>query len=108
MLGILIAGLFMFLFGGMLLILIFGAQQVEAQLKEKECEAARLRAEGARIPRFFVVHQPPAPRPAAGDEALAFQVQQYLEAEQMLADEFVLHPSIESLYRGSGTRLTSH
>ena len=33
---------------------------------------------------------------------------QYLEAEQLLADEFVLQPSIESLYRESGRRLTIH
>lgn len=108
MLGILIGGLFTFLFGGMLLILIFGAQGIEAQLEEKEREAARFRAEGARIPRFFVVNQPVNPRPGVIDEAFASHVREYLEAEQVLADEFVLHPSIESLYRESGTRLTSH
>jgi hypothetical protein len=108
MLGILIGGLFMFLFGGMLLALVLGAQGIEARLNENEREAGKIRAEGARIPRFFVVNQPAGPRAGVVDEAFALHVRQYLEAEQLLADEFVLQPSIESLYRGSGTRIMSH
>jgi hypothetical protein len=108
MIGILIGGLVTFLFGGLLLILIFGAQQIEADREAARREARKARLDAARIPRFFVVNQPVAPRPAVVDEAFASHVRAYLEAEQMLADEFVLQPSIESLYRGSATRLTSH
>ena len=103
--GILIGGLFAFLFGGMLLMLIFGAQEIEAR-RHEEVEAEKLRAEAARIPRFFVVNQ--QPRNGVVDEAFAAHVRAYLEIEQMLADEFVLHPSLESLYRNSGSRLQSH
>ncbi|MFI5395907.1 MAG: hypothetical protein ACHQ9S_10275 [Candidatus Binatia bacterium] len=108
MLGFLIGGLFTFLFGGMVLMLILGAQGIEARLKEGEQEAGKIRTDGARIPRFFVVNQPVSPRIGTMDEALVWQVQQYLEAEQILADEFVLQPSIESLYRESGRRITTH
>ena len=68
----------------------------------------KVRTDAARIPRFFVVSQPTSPRRGPLDEALIRQLQQYLEAEQLLADEFVLQPSIESLYRESGRRPMSH
>ncbi len=108
MMGFLIGGLFLFLFGGLLLMLIFGAQEIEAKVKQSEQEAARLRAEAARIPRFFVVNQAPARVNGVVDEAFASHVREYLETEQMLAEAFVSQPSIESLYRESGTRLISH
>ena len=108
MIGVLIGGLVTFLFGGMLLILIFGAQRIEAEREAAQREARKPRIDTARIPRFFVVNQPVAPRPGVVDEAFASHVRQYLEAEQLLADEFVLRPSMESLYRESGRRPVSH
>jgi hypothetical protein len=113
MLGILIGGLFTFAFGGMLLIVVLGARKVEDELKERAKEVHDICADAARIPRFFLANQP-ADYAVAGheigrlDDALVGQLQQYLEAEQHLADEFVLQPSIESLYRESGRRLTVH
>jgi hypothetical protein len=108
MLGILVGGLFTFLFGAMVLVLFFGARRIEEEFTERARETQKIRAEAARIPRFFVVTQPVGPQSGKMDEAFMWQVQQYLEAEQLLADEFVLQPSIESLYRESGRRLTAH
>jgi hypothetical protein len=108
MIGILIGGLFTFLFGGMVLMLFFGARRIEDEFTEKAREAQKIRADAARIPRFFVVTQPAGPAVGPMDETLLWQLQQYVDAEQVLADEFVLQPSIESLYRGSGRRLTTH
>ena len=108
MLGILIGGLFTFLFGGLLLMLFFGARRIEDELNEKVREAPKIRADAVRIPRFFALTQPAGSGVRRVDDALLWQLQQYVDAEQMLADEFVLQPSIESLYRGSGRRLTAH
>ena len=55
-----------------------------------------------------MVSQPTRSPSGPLDEALFWQVRQYLEAEQLLADEFVLQPSMESLYRESGSRPTGH
>lgn len=108
MLGVLLLGLFTFAFGGMLLMLVLGARRIEDELKERMREAREVRAEVARVPRFFVVTRPASPAAGRVDEVLLWQLQQYLEAEQVLADEFVLQPSVESLYRESGRRLTVH
>ena len=108
MLGILIGGLFTFLFGGLVLILFFGARRIEDELVQRAREAQKIRADAARIPRFFVITQPAGPAVGRVDDALLWQLQQYLTAEQTLADEFVLQPSLESLYRESGRRLIGH
>jgi hypothetical protein len=108
MLGVLIGGLFIFAFGGLLLILVLGARRIEDEMRVRALAERKARAEVARIPGFFVVSQPARPRAGQLDEALLWQLQQYLEAEQTLADEFVLQPSIESLYRESGRKLTTH
>jgi hypothetical protein len=108
MVGILIGGLFTFLFGALGLILVFGARRIEDEFNEREQEIQKIRAEAARIPRFIVISPPAGARSGPLDEALFWQVQQYLEAEQLLADEFVLRPSMESLYRESGRRPASH
>lgn len=107
MLSILVV-LFTFGFGGMLLILFFGAQRIEDEFKERVRETEEIRAQAARVPRFFVVTPPPPPRVGPFDDAFLWQLQQYLDAEQTLADEFVLQPSLESLYRDSGRKLTTH
>jgi hypothetical protein len=107
MLSILIGGLFTFALGGMLLIVVLGARRVEDELKARAREENRIGA-AARLPGFFFANQPAGHELARLDEALIGRLQQYLEAEQLLADEFVLQPSIESLYRDSGRRLTIH
>jgi hypothetical protein len=108
MLGVLIGGLFTFLFGAIVLILVFGTRRIDDELNERQREIQKIRADAARIPRFIVVSPPTGARCGPLDEALFWQVQQYLEAEQLLADQFVLQPSMESLYRDSGRRPTSH
>jgi len=108
MMAVLICGLGTFLFGGMLLILIFGAQGIEAEREATRREARKARPQLARIPRSFVVSQPARPQGEKSHDAFAAQLEQYLEAEQMLADQFVSEPSLESLYREAETRLTCH
>ena len=108
MLSILIGGLFTFAFGGMLLIVVLGARGIEDELKARAHQENEVRAVAARIPGFFFANQPAGGELGRQDEALIGRLQQYLEAEQLLADEFVLQPSIESLYRESGRRLTIH
>ncbi len=109
MIGVLIGGLFIVVFGGMLLILVLGAGQVEDEVKAREAEAREMRAEPTRPARFL--EAAPPPRPQTGqpqlDEALLSQLQQYIDAEQTLADEFVLQPSIDSLYRETGRKLAA-
>ncbi len=108
MLSILIGGLFTFAFGGMLLIVVLGARNIEDELKARARQENDIRTAAARIPGFFFANQPMASEAGRQDEALIGRLQQYLEAEQHLADEFVLQPSIESLYRESSRRLTVH
>ena len=107
MLSILVV-LFTFAFGGMVLIIFLGARRIEEEFKEKARETQAIRAQAARVPKFFVVTPPGAPRVGPFDDAFLWQLQQYLDAEQTLADEFVLQPSVESLYRESGRKLTTH
>ncbi len=107
MLGIVIV-LSTFAFGGMLLIVFLGARRIEDEFAEKTRVEEAIRAKAAWIPRFFVVTPPTAPRVGPLDDAFLGQLQQYLDAEQTLADEFVLQPSVENLYRDSGRKLTAH
>lgn len=105
MLGILVGVLFTFLFGGMLLIVVLGASGIQDELEKRTHLEPDARARAAAIPRFFVLTQPGEVREGHLDEALVGQLQQYLEAEQTLAAEFVSQPSMESLYRESGKPL---
>jgi hypothetical protein len=108
MLGVLLGGLFMFTLGGVLLILLLGARRIGNGRKERAREAQEIRAEAARIPRFFALTPSANPQIEQVDETLLWQLQEYLDVEQVLADEFVQQPTIESLYRESGRRLTGH
>ena len=95
MLGVLLGALFAFGFGGVLLILVLGAQRIERELQARAAEEIGAQAE--RLPRFFMVTPPPGPQDGPPDRLLLWQLQQYLRAEESLADEFVLQPSVESL-----------
>jgi hypothetical protein len=108
MIGVVIGGLFTFAFGGLMLILVLGARRIENEIALRAREAREDRANAARAPHFFVANPPASARVGQIDEALLWRVREYLEAEQVLADEFVLQPSIESLYRESGRRLRGH
>ena len=108
MLGVLIGTLFTFAFGGLLLMVFFGARKIEEELDARARETRQIREQAARIPRFFVVTHPASPQVPPLDERLLWQLRQYVDAEQTLADEFVLQPSVESLYRESGTTPIRH
>lgn len=104
MLAALVGLLALFGFGGLLLILVFGVRRVEEERQARAEREARL---AARQPRFLVIAPPRAePRIRSGvDEGFLWQLEQYVQAEQLLADQFVLQPSIETLYRPSGRSL---
>lgn len=107
MLAILIGALCVFGFGGLLLILFFGARGIEERLAEEQRQAREVRGV-VRVPQFLVMTRPEPPRLADVDEPMLWQLRQYLEAEQMLAEEFVSQPSLENLYRESGRRLLAN
>jgi hypothetical protein len=100
MIGMLSVGLLMFVFAGALLILVFGARQIEDGLRERE-EEAREVAGDMPLTRRFLSARSAAPGSATSEEAWLSELPAYLEAEQMAADEFVLQPSLELLYRES-------
>jgi len=104
MLGMIVGILFLFGFGGLLLIVVLGARRVD---EERRARATREACMVVREPRFVVVAASrPEPRHgSAVDDSFFSQLQQYVEAEQLLADQFVLQPSIEALYRSSGRSL---
>jgi hypothetical protein len=108
MVGVLLGGLFIFTLGGTLLILLLGARRFENGRGERVRETQEIGAEAARIPRFFAVTPPADLQIEQVDETLLGQLQEYLDVEQGLAEEFVREPTIESLYRESGRRLTGH
>lgn len=108
MIAVLLVGLLVFVMGGMLLMLFLGAQGIEERLMEDDRREKQLLRQIAPVPQFLVVTQPSAPRLDGLDEAFLLQLCAYLEAEETLASEFVMQPSLENLYRESGRRLTEH
>lgn len=104
MLGVLMV-LFTFLFGGLLLIVALGASRVHDEIERRANQEPDARTRAAAIPGFFVPAQPRETCAVQLDEAFVGQLQRYLDAEQVLAAEFVSQPSLESLYRETGKPL---
>jgi hypothetical protein len=101
MIGMLAVGLWIFVFAGALLILLLGARRIEDGLREREEEAREVAGDVPLTRRFLSFARSAAPGSAASEEAWLSELPAYLEAEQMAADEFVLQPSLELLYRES-------
>lgn len=89
-------------FGGMGLALVSGYLSAE---KARAARGSASRGQMTRVPQaipgFFVMPgraEWPLDMPAV-DEALLARLETHVREEQALVSEFVLHPSIKSLYR---------
>jgi len=101
-----------FLVGGMLLALVMGYRSIEesrAQLVARPAKAPGA-ADVVMIPSFFAkVENRSFPGPdIAFDDALLARVEQHVRAEHAMVEQFVHFPSIDSLYRQSGSSLHVH
>lgn len=100
-----------FVCGGMLLALVssyLDAEEARARKDKVRPVRAREAAETvAAMPGFFVqTDRTPAPRPSlAFEAALLAQLERHVRAEQAIAQQFVHLPSLDSLYRHSGSSL---
>lgn len=108
MLELLLVGLFVFVMGGMVLIAFLGAQGLEDRLMQEEGGQPQPSRAIAPAPQFLVVGQQATARFDGLDETFLPQLREYLEAEETLVSEFVMQPSLETLYRQSERRFTQH
>ncbi len=100
-----------FLVGGMMLALVMGYRSIEESRAQAVRPAEALRAADAvMIPSFFArVENRNFPGSAgAFDEALLTRLEQHVRAEHAVVAQFVHFPSIDSLYRQSGSSLHVH
>lgn len=101
-----------FVVGGMVLALAMGYRSIEesrAQASARPAKAAHA-VEGVMVPSFFAkVENRPLPGPAiAFDDALLIRLERHVKAEHDMVAQFVHFPSIDSLYRQSGSSLHVH
>lgn len=101
-----------FLFGGLMLALVMGYRSIEesrAQLVEPPAKAPTA-ADIVLVPSFFAKLETPgfAVPAVAFDDALLARVEQHVKAEHAMVAQFVHYPSIDSLYRQSGSSLHVH
>lgn len=101
-----------FLFGGMMLALVMGYRSIEESRAQEVAHPARPRpADVVMVPSFFATAEnlPASHRSVvAFDEALLARLEQHVRAEQATVAQFVHFPSIDSLYRQSGSSLHVH
>jgi hypothetical protein len=101
-----------FLFGGMFLALAMGYRSIEESRAEQQTRpSAQPRvADVVIIPSFFAkVENRNFPGPVtAFDEALLARLEQHVRAEHATVAQFVHFPSVDSLYRQSGSQLHVH
>jgi hypothetical protein len=101
-----------FLVGGMILALAMGYREIEESRAQQVARPARAprAADVVMIPSFFAkVENRNFPGPAtAFDEALLARLEQHVKAEHAMVAQFVHFPSIDSLYRQSGSSLHVH
>lgn len=101
-----------FLFGGMMLALVMGYRSIEESRAQQVARPAKApsAADVVMVPSFFAkVENRNFPGPAtAFDEALLARLEQHVRAEHAMVAQFVHFPSIDSLYRPSGSSLHVH
>lgn len=101
-----------FLVGGMLLALVMGYQSIEESRARQDVSPAQTlqAADAMMIPSFFAkVENRNFPGPVtAFDDALLARLEQHVRAEHAMVAQFVHFPSIDSLYRPSGSSLHVH
>jgi hypothetical protein len=101
-----------FLFGGLMLALVMGYRSIEESRAQQASRpaAAPGAVDAVRIPAFFAQLEnrtPPGPA-AVFDEALLARLEQHVRAEHAMVAQFVHFPSVDSLYRPSGSSLHVH
>lgn len=101
-----------FLVGGMMLALVMGYRSIEESRAQQAARPARAlqAADAVMIPSFFAKmenHNFPGPA-VAFDDALLARLEQHVRAEHALVAQFVHYPSVDSLYRQSGSSLRVH
>jgi hypothetical protein len=98
-----------FLVGGMMLALVMGYRSIEGSRAQEVARPAKAAgaADAAMIPSFFVKveHRHSPGSDVAFDDALLARLEQHVRAEHATVAEFVHFPSIDSLYRQSGSSL---
>lgn len=88
-----------FLFGGMLLALVFGYQSMEEQRAAQAATSVDARPWASDEKRFFAHVETSAPDPLETERArLVKQLEELLSRENQLAAEFVNEPSFDRLY----------
>jgi hypothetical protein len=101
-----------FLVAGMTLALAMGYRSIEESRHQQviRATAASRATEAVMIPSFFAKvenHNFPGPISAL-DEALLARLEQHVKAEHATVAQFVHFPSVDSLYRQSGSSLHVH
>lgn len=101
-----------FLFGGLMLALVMGYRSLEESRAQLVAPPAKppTAADVVLVPSFFAKLETPGfTVPAvAFDDALLARVEQHVKAEHAMVAQFVHYPSIDSLYRQSGSSLHVH
>lgn len=102
-----------FLVGGLMLALTMGYRSIEesrAQEAERPVMAASRATSVVMIPSFFAkIENRSFPSTAvAFDEALLARLEEHVKAEHATVAQFVHFPSVDSLYRQSGSSLHVH
>jgi hypothetical protein len=101
-----------FLVAGMTFALVMGYRGIEESraLPAARREATPSVADAVMIPGYFAAAGSRGNRPAdlAFDEALLARLDQHVRAEHATVAQFVHYPSVDSLYRQSGSSLHVH
>lgn len=104
--GMLLAGFLAFLFVSITAILFFGYKGIEEERAKKALDSVEGWPDDLYVARFLS-KSPKAEQdrvPEAQREAVRLRVQVHLDSEQRMVDEFVSQPSVENLYRRSGSK----
>lgn len=101
-----------FLVGGMMLALVMGYRSIEDSRAQNAARPAIAphAFDAVMVSSFFAdAKDRPVPGPAiAFDEALLTRLEQHVRAEHATVAQFVHFPSVDSLYRQSGSSLHVH
>ena len=98
------------LFGGMVLMLAMGYQSSEAeraqQARARQADAAARASAITVAPGFFAPADGAVmPAQSVFNEAMVNQLEHHVRLEQAVVAQFVHQPSVDNLYRRSGTSL---
>lgn len=89
---------------GVAMTVIFCWQSFRSESKAPPAQVGEL-AQHARSRSAFLAAPAERTAPSRLDERAVIQVQRYLEGEQTAVEQFVSHPSVETLYRRADRRI---